>query len=286
MNRSKQVLLVVLLCGLLLFAGLCSTLVQFERDAVSVRHQTLFVVPRATVAKALALGHHGLLADASWIKVVLYAADIMLENQDVRWMQPLLELVTELDPTWANIYIWGGASFIYNGKLITEEMVRLSNWILEKGAARVPDNWEIPFMLAINYYLELRDFERAADWMVRAAEIPGAPVRYKTLAARWLKEVGRRDAAVGLLTTELIRAQADSMSDKQVEAKLLQRLVQYNENNPDLLERSRALGERYRTEFPYLPFGLWLQVVELEAEDDDSDDLEERFPLLGLPSDA
>lgn len=140
-------------------------------------------VPAPGVLSFLALGHREALADLMWLNALsMYGASLGLQ-QDPSWMTPHLEAISGLDPRFELVYVWAATGVMYGGE-INNRTVMLSNQILEQGMARFPASWELAFMAAVNYLVELRpttDAERTAwrargsELMYQASNLPGAP---------------------------------------------------------------------------------------------------------------
>lgn len=253
-------------------AGLCASLlagsaffgnmVEMERSIVSAKHQGLFYLPPPAWTKAVSLGNHLSIADIYWIKAEIYMWEILVLRQGTQWLRDVIATIAALDPHHKAIYIWGGAAFLYNGTVITKEAVENSNWILELGHRHFPQDWEIPFMLAINYFVELRDIKNAAHWMAKAAATENSPPHVRAVAAKWLKQTGSETQAIALLKENLLQHELQAGQDQAVEAKLIDRLSAYasEQDAKDAAERFEAVGRRYRDNFPYLPFLLFLDI--------------------------
>jgi hypothetical protein len=147
-----------------------------------------------------ALGFETLLADVYWIRAVVYFGRQGMstdphKNYDL--LYPMLDLVTTLDHRFMAAYRFG-AIFLSepppNGPGRSDHAVSL----LERGVAASPDRWEYPHDLGFVYYWHNRDFERGAQWLERASEVPGAPIWLKSTAASMHSEDGNRAAARSL----------------------------------------------------------------------------------------
>ena len=112
------------------------------------------------------MGHGGFVADLLWLRTVGYFADAVLSGGKLTYLEELIHLASDLDPRFEQLYIWGGAVFMYNVGRITTKKIEASNRILEKGWRRIqndpigwrhyPQYWAIPQMLGFNYAVELR----------------------------------------------------------------------------------------------------------------------------------
>jgi tetratricopeptide (TPR) repeat protein len=148
-------------------------------------------------AKRLALGFDSLLADAYWIRTVVYfgrqrlstAAD---KNYDL--LHPLLELVTTLDPRFTVAYRLG-AVFLSEPQPDGPGRPDLAIDLLKRGVAMSPERWEYLHAIGFVHYWSDRNYQEAAAWLEKASEIPGAPIWLKSSAALMRTEAGDREAA-------------------------------------------------------------------------------------------
>jgi tetratricopeptide (TPR) repeat protein len=128
-------------------------------------------LPRGDQLRAVSLGQRLLLSDLYWLKLVQYVGENYL-GQGQRWeaLYPLADLVTDLDPRHAYAYQIAGSNL---GGLAHryDEAER----ILKKGMQALPDRWTFYFVMATNKFLYEGDFEAAARYARRAAEVGHRP---------------------------------------------------------------------------------------------------------------
>ncbi len=217
-NRMLYALIAALLAA--------SVSVQATRDA----RWSPFTPPNPTLwlqsgpaAQKLALGFTNLVADAYWIRAVVYyggrlqdnrsaASDAVPGNFDLLF--PLLDLVTTLDPHFRIAYRFG-AIFLTesypNGPGRPDQAIDL----LQRGIERDEGRWEYFHDIGFVYYWWLHDYAKAAQWWVRGASRPGAAEWLKPLAATTLAAGGSRHTSRQLWSelaksdTEYVRAQAE-----------------------------------------------------------------------------
>ena len=148
------------------------------------------------LAQRLALGFDNLVADAYWIRaVVYYGGQRRAERQrNFDQLYPLLDLVTSLDPYFRVAYRFGAiflAEEYPGGAGRPDQAVQL----LQKGFAASPRQWEYLQDIGFVYYWWARDFARAAEWFKRGSEVPGAPNWLGLVAATTLAEGGNRESS-------------------------------------------------------------------------------------------
>jgi len=230
--------------------------------------QDVLLLPRAEVMRAVALGHTELAADLVWVRAVVYVGGEIAHHGDLGWLGRYLETVIALDPTFRRPYKWAGVVTMYNGHVITNDMVRQSTHFLELGARAFPRDWEFPFMLGCNYLNELKttDPEQRAAWrriageyIRRAAIIGGGPTWLPVLAASIYTREGETDLAIRHLE-EVYASSEDPRVREEVRRKLTQLRAA---TAADRIERARESLERgWRAWAPYAPLDLYVLVGE------------------------
>ena len=162
------------------------------------------------------LSFQALAADVYWIRAVQHYGGTKLSNDrnkqyDV--LYPLLDLTTSLDPYFDVVYKFGSvflAEPFPAGAGRPDQAIAL----LQKGLRSRPDRWELAQGVGFVYYWWLADYQNAAMWFNRAADMPGAPDWLRPLAAVTLAQGGKR-ASSRVLWTEIARnADGDWLRDQ------------------------------------------------------------------------
>jgi len=157
------------------------------------------------------LSFHALLADIYWIRAVQHYGGTKLSNEPNKQydlLYPLLDLTTSLDPYFDVAYKFGSVFLAepYPGGAGRPD---LAIALLQKGLRTRPDKWELAQGIGFVYYWWLADYQNAAMWFNRAADVPNAPDWLRPLAAVTLAEGGNR-ASSRVLWNEIARnADAD-----------------------------------------------------------------------------
>lgn len=197
------------------------------RSADGTRTVPLEYLPSQTAVMGLSLGHRPALADWFWVRGVLYFASEVEDRNRFEWLGEYLDLVIALDPQFVDIYRWGGTALILRTKTVTLSDVELANDILERGADRFPDNWQLPHMAAANcsYYIVDPSPEDAArlatcrkKFLEMAAWRPGAPF-YIALTLSALEE-GDNKKFCDLLVDAYFSHATDPVLRQQVERRM------------------------------------------------------------------
>ena len=162
------------------------------------------------------LSFHALLADIYWIRAVQHYGGTKLSkepNKQYDVLYPLLDLTTSLDPYFDVVYKFGSvflAEPYPAGAGRPDQAIAL----LQKGLRTRPDKWELAQGIGFVYYWWLADYQNAAMWFNRAADLANAPDWLRPLAAVTLAQGGNR-ASSRMLWTEIARnADADWLRDQ------------------------------------------------------------------------
>lgn len=187
-----------------LIAG-AAVLVSLAASAVML-HRTDQLRPQATIEEVLylssptvlkraSLGYDGLLADIYWTRAVQYFGGRHYNGaRSYNLLFPLLDITTHLDPKLVVAYEFG-ASFLAppppGGAGQPERAIQL----MEYGIQNNPDNWKLYYDLGFVYYMNLKDYGKAADAFQRGSKVPNAHPFLRLLAAQMAKHAGEFDTA-------------------------------------------------------------------------------------------
>jgi tetratricopeptide (TPR) repeat protein len=208
---------------------------QFQEGVQKI--QRFMFLPQAQVLRVASLGYQGIVADFLWIQAIQAMGEKKVTEEAGRWIYRVLDILTTLDPKFVRAYEAGGLA-LCTLVVLPEE----SNALLEKGMKHNPDVWQFPFYLGINYYFELGDDAKAAEYVARAAGLPAAPAHLSALAARLYASAKAPQNAV-----ELIASLYEQAGDGEVRQVLEQRLKEaIVERDLQVLEEAiRRYRDRY-----------------------------------------
>lgn len=212
-------------------------LLQIELDhrrASAPSLQRFMYLPQGDYLKAAVLGYEHFVADFLWIQTIQAMGERKVSEQAGHWIAHALDVITTLDPKFVRVYEAGGIALV---SLVT--MPEESNRLLRKGISNNPDVWELPFLLGFNYYFELYDDLRAAEYIARASRLPKAPAYLASFAARLY--VSARDPEDAIVFLAQVYAQTTDDSMKQVLERRLKEVMV--ERDLQLLEEAIS---RYR----------------------------------------
>jgi tetratricopeptide (TPR) repeat protein len=135
-----------------------------------------------------------------------------------RQLAPLLAITTTLDPHLVVAYQFG-ANFLSPeppyGAGMPDDAVKL----VEFGIQNNPDDWKLYYELGFIYYIDMKDYGRAAEAFARGSQIPGAHPLLKVMAAQMAQHAGDTQMGRALWTTTYQTSQ-----DKQIRANALAHL--------------------------------------------------------------
>jgi len=217
-----------------------------------VLHRTDQLRPQATldevlflsspkVIKRASLGYDGLMACIYWTRAVQYFGyrhHYYAVSYDL--LAPLLEIATRLDPHLVVAYEFG-SSFLApkppEGAGQPERAVELMKY----GEANNPGNWRLYYDLGFVYYMELRDYKRAAEAFERGSHVPNAHPFLKVLAAQMAQHAGEYQTARMLWS-----ATYQTTQDKQIRENAIQHLraLLVDEDVKQLQDAVTRFGQR------------------------------------------
>ena len=217
-SRSVTITATVLLLSCLAGSVVFLRRIDQMRTGATLEDVLFLTSPKAV--KRLSLGYDGLLADVYWTRAVQYFGGHHAEGANhYRLLAPLLEITTTLDPHLVVAYQFG-ANFLApkppNGAGMPDKAIQLVNYGIENN----PSDWNLYYQLGFIYYMELKDYPRAAEAFSRGSQLPNAHPFMKILAAQMAQHAGDTQMARALWTTTYQTTQ-----DKQIRANAIGHLA-------------------------------------------------------------
>jgi tetratricopeptide (TPR) repeat protein len=241
MNHRRKVSLIA--GGCLVFSLAASALILYRTDQIRPQatiEEVLFLSSPKVIKRA-SLGYDGLLADIYWTRAVQYFGGRHHDYaQSYNLLFPLLQITTQLDPHLVVAYEFG-ASFLAppppDGAGQPEQAVRL----MEYGIQNNPDNWRLYYNLGFVYYINLKDYQKAAEVFERGSKLPNAHPFMRVLAAQMAQHAGEFDTARMLWS-----ATYQNTQDKQIRANAVEHLraLRVDEDVTHLQEAVTRFGQR------------------------------------------
>jgi len=141
-------------------------------------------------------GLEGVMADVYWLRTVQYFGGQRVFATEKRFdlLEPLIDITVTLDPRFEIAYRYG-ASFLAEPWPIGAGKPEAAVALLERGVANMPQSWLLQQHLGFYTYFFLRDPSRAADALLAARKLPGAPPWLETMAADFLAKAGDRETS-------------------------------------------------------------------------------------------
>jgi hypothetical protein len=198
-------------------------------------------LPDGEYLKIASLGYRELIADLLWIQSIQVMGEKKVSESSGRWLYRALDVITTLDPKFVRAYEAGGLA-LTTLVVLPEE----SNRLMMKGMRHNPTEWKLPFLIGINYYYELYDDAKAAEYMAQASRLPGAPSSLATLAANLYVSGHSPQQAVNLLTA-LYEEATDDSAKQLLEVRLK---IVLTERDLQLLEQAINRYRMQNGQFP------------------------------------
>jgi tetratricopeptide (TPR) repeat protein len=231
MSASRRV---TAAASILLLLSLASSVLLLRRldqirAAATLEDVLYFSSPK--LVQRLSLGYDGLLADIYWTRAVQYfGSRHVTRATDYNLLAPLLEITTALDPKLVVAYEFG-ANFLGpkppEGAGQPDKAIAL----LEGGIRTNPDNWKLYYDLGFFYYMDLKDYGRAAEAFERGTKVPKAHPFLRVLAAQMAQHAGEIQTARMLWQATYATTQDDMIRQNAVEHL---RALQVDENITEL----------------------------------------------------
>jgi len=205
------------------------------------------VVLPSPILKVTSLDFDGLASDVLYLKaLVFYGSTYVGEKQrkieewEYVWFYHSLKASTDLDPYFLDPY------FLANGVLTWEANKVLEvNGLLEKGSRyRNWDYW-LPFFLGFNNYYFLGNNAKAAEYLMQAANKPGADPFYSYFAARLAYKGNRTENAIIFLEGILKTTKNETMrNDYKIRLETLKSMLDLEKGVTAYKERTGTPPQR------------------------------------------
>ena len=193
------------------------------------------------VLKRASLGYDGRLADIHCTRAVQYFGGRHHAGaQSYDLLYPLLDITTHLDPQLVAAYQFG-ASFLAppppDGAGQPERAIQL----MEYGVQNNPNDWKLYYDLGFVYYMNLKDYRKAADAFDRGSKVPDAHPFVRLLAAQMAEHAGDFDTARMMWSATYQNSQDRLIRQNAIEHL---RALRVDEDVTHLQEAVTRFGER------------------------------------------
>jgi tetratricopeptide (TPR) repeat protein len=195
MKQRRKVSIVAGACVVICLAASAVTVRRIDELRPQATLEEVLYLSSPKVLKRASLGYDGLLADIYWTRAVQYFGGRHHDGaQSYNLLYPLLDITTHLDPQLVAAYQFG-ASFLAppppDGAGQPERAIQL----MEYGVQNNPNNWKLYYDLGFVYYMNLKDYRKAADAFDRGSKAPDAHPFVRLLAAQMAEHAGDFDTA-------------------------------------------------------------------------------------------
>jgi tetratricopeptide (TPR) repeat protein len=241
MNRSRTVTITASLLLIACLAGSAFLLSRIDRMRTGATLEDILFVSSPTMVKRLSLGYDGLLADIYWTRAVQYFGERHVARAShYHLLAPLLAITTTLDPHLVVAYQFG-ANFLSPKPPYGAGMPDKAIELVEYGIRNNPDDWKLYYELGFIYYMDMKDYGRAAEAFGRGSNVPNAHPFLKVLAAQMAQHAGDTQMARALWTTTY-----ESSQDKQIRGNAIAHLraIQVEDDVTALQELVARYGQK------------------------------------------
>jgi len=195
MSSRLQTTLIATTCLVVCMAASVLTLRRVDQIRPHATLDDVLYITSPKVIKRASLGYDGLMACIYWTRAVQYFGGRYHDGSlSYNQLAPLLELTTQLDPHLLVAYQFGG-SFLAPQPPFGAGQPERAVQLLEYGIQNNPDEWHLYYNLGFVYYMELKDYAKAADAFERGSRVPGSHPFLKTFAALMAQHAGEFQTA-------------------------------------------------------------------------------------------
>ncbi|HWO34511.1 MAG TPA: hypothetical protein VNO32_37440 [Candidatus Acidoferrum sp.] len=241
MKQRRKVSIIAGACVVICLAASAVMLHRIDELRPQATLEEVLYLSSPKVLKRASLGYDGLLADIYWTRAVQYfGGRHHAVAKSYNLLYPLLDITTHLDPQLVAAYQFG-ASFLAppppDGSGQPERAIQL----MEDGVQNNPNNWKLYYDLGFVYYMNLKDYRKAADAFDRGSKVPHAHPFLRLLAAQMAEHAGDFDTARMMWSATYQNSQDRLIRQNAVEHL---RALRVDEDVTHLQEAVTRFGER------------------------------------------
>ena len=219
MNYGRKVSMVAGACVVVCMAASAVLLHRIDHIRPRATMEDVLYLSSPKVLKRASLGYDGLLADIYWTRAVQYFGKRHHDHeQSYNLLYPLLQITTYLDPQLTVAYQFG-ASFLAPPPPYGAGQPERAVQLMEYGIQNNPNDWKLYYDLGFVYYMNLKDYPKAADAFERGSKLPSAHPVMRVMAAQMAQHAGEFDMARMLWSATYQNAE-----DKQIRANAVDHL--------------------------------------------------------------
>ncbi len=143
--------------------------------------------------KFIDLNFNTLFSDYFWVLFVQEASSFRLAKMHYPYMYKISVITVSLNPRFNYAYQAGGTLLGLSGK--PKRAIKL----LKMGMEHLKGNWNIPFLIAFNYFYSLNNFKKAAYYLKYATYMKSSPKYLEFLYMKLLNKSGNLKGALSFL---------------------------------------------------------------------------------------
>jgi tetratricopeptide (TPR) repeat protein len=241
MKQRRKVSIVAGACLVIFMAASAVMLHRIDELRPQAALEEVLYLSSPKVLKRASLGYDGLLADIYWTRAVQYfGGRHHAVAKSYNLLYPLLDITTHLDPQLVAAYQFG-ASFLAPAPPEGAGQPERAIQLMEYGIQNNPSDWKLYYDLGFVYYMNLKDYRKAADAFHRGSEVPNAHPFLRLLAAQMAEHSGEFDTARMMWSATYQSSQEQLIRQNALEHL---RALRVDEDVTHLQEAVRRFGER------------------------------------------
>lgn len=184
MKTTSWSLLAVLVLATVLYTVSVPRLGEMRQERRERQVFSLGEIP-SQVVEALSFEFKGVVADYLMLQAMTFTGERIgankpFEKDEWQYLYRRLDTITDIDPRFWDPYLLAESMLVWQAGMVEE-----GNQLLLKAAQHRPQDFRPYYFVGFNYFYFLKDSEKAAPFMRKAAQIPGAPFYLQGLAARF-----------------------------------------------------------------------------------------------------
>ncbi|HKE35483.1 MAG TPA: hypothetical protein VKB66_09765 [Candidatus Acidoferrum sp.] len=167
------------------FLGIWKLQHAIDKQHAAVKEERDYVLlSSAKLMKTMSLEYAPLMADFYWTRVVqFYGNKHVRGDANLEQLWPLLDIATTLDPNLLPAYHFG-AVFLSQRPPGGAGRPDLAVQLMQRGIKANPDYWRFYEDLGFIYYMDLKDYKKAAEAFLEGSKNPKALIWMKVMAAK------------------------------------------------------------------------------------------------------
>lgn len=198
--------------------GSITSTVWDSRRQVRTEIPAGYIIP-SKFSRILSFGYQGVLSDYLFLKTVTFiggrgGSGQPLKEDDWQYVIQSLDVITDLDPYFADPYVLSEGLLVWDAKKPEE-----ANRLLKKGLSYRREDWRLPYFVGFNCFYFLNDYETASEYIMKAARLSGSPSYLSALAARLAYYGGKSKTAL-LFLREMLAGVSDPLLTQRLSKRL------------------------------------------------------------------